>query len=158
MKRILFTLVMAVVLWGGIAVEGVLAADRNYNVKNCERSVVWPEILKDIEWDPELKEFMEKNIHTTKENPKLTEEDYQQIEQFDKKIQWYVSECILLMKEINVLVKAVHDKDPEQTFSIGLNIKGTLVSLDIPFLYNYTMDYHFVFSVNFAPLTPGKTF
>ncbi len=159
MKRILFTLLMAVVLWGGIAVEGVLAADRNYMVENCERSVAWPEILRIIRWHaPELKEFIEKNVKPTQENPKLTEEDHKQVEQFDKNIQWYVSECILLMKEINVLVKAVHDIDPEETFIIGFNIKRSLVMLDIPFIYHYNKKYDFVFSVNFAPLTPDKTF
>ena len=159
MKRIFITMTLMVVLIGVTCVQSVLAADRNYNVKNCERSIAWPEILKDIRWDdPELKQFIEENIKPTQQNPKLTEEDYQQIEQFDKKIQWYVSECILLMKEVNILNKAIHDKNPEQTFSIGFNIKRTFAKLDIPFIYHYNMDYDFVFSVNFAPLTPGKTF
>ncbi len=160
MKRIFITIIMAVVLYGGIAVECAVAADRNYKIENCNRKKVWTEVFDYINWNNQnLKVFIEKNIKPTKEDPKLTEDDYKQIEQLDKNIQWFASECVLLMKEINVLIKAVHEVDPEQTFYIANIIEKNLNKEQIPSLWNSKgVNDLAVFSFNFAPFSPEKNF
>ncbi len=160
MKRILFTLLMAVVLIGGIVVDGVLAADRDYKIKNCQRTKVWPEILDHIRLgNPELKDFIEKNIKPTREDPLLSKDDFQEIERLDKNIQWYAAECVLLMKEINILVKAVHEVDPEETFFIANPIYRILGKLKIPVIVNSKgVNDLAVFSFNFSPFSPEETY
>ncbi len=135
------------------------AANRNYRVENCSRAQLWPEILKDLKWrDPETAEFIDKNIKPVQERPQLTDEDYQQIERFDKRIHYFLSECMLLIKEVNVLIKEVHKIDPNKTWAVGDEIRGTLDKYEIPFDYKYTKKDEFIFYVIFAPLTPGETF
>ncbi len=160
MKRILFTLLMAVVLMVGIAVECAEAGKRKYNIKNCDRSKVWKKILSNIHWDnPNLEKFIEKNIEPVNIDPQLNDDDYLTLEKFDKKLHWHVSECLLLMKEINVLVKSVHEKDPEKTFFIAMSINGAIVSLDIPFLWNSkSVNDLVVFSFNLSPFLPEAPF
>ncbi len=160
MKRILFTLLLAVVLYGGIAVEGVLAADRNYKIKNCNRKKLWEDFSIYLQiYDPETIEFLDKKIKPNKEAPKLTESDYEEIEKFDKKLHYYISECILLMKEINQLTRNVSDVNPNKAFDITIRFKYILVMNDIPFLSKWNKrENRQLFSINFAPLMPGKSF
>ncbi len=157
MRPILMTFVVAGFLIG-VSPFGN-AADRNYRIENCSRAQLWPEILKDLKWrDPETAEFIDKNIKPAKERPQLTEEDYQQIERFDKKIHYFLSECMLLIKEINILIKEVHKIDPDKTWAVGIEATKTLNKYEIPFNYKYTKKDEFILYFIFAPLTPGETF
>ncbi len=159
MKRILFTLLMAVVLFGGIAVECAEAGKRKYNIKYCSRDRLWKDILLDIRWSaPKLKRFLDENIKPVNQDPQLSPDDHMILEQFDKKLRWYVSECLLLMKEINILIKEVHRVNPEQDFFIAINIHKTLVKNNIPFIENRSEQKYYIFSFNLSPFLSKQPF
>ncbi len=160
MKRILFTLLLAVVLWGGIVVESALAADRNYKIENCDRKKLWEGFSIELQIEkPELIEFLDKYVKPTKEAPKLNESDYKDIEQFDQKFQWNVSECILFFKEANQLINSVYELDNKQATNISWVFTYLFSRMDIPYVdfYNRTTD-KWSFTFNFAPLRQGKTY
>ncbi len=147
-------------LFGGIAVECALAADRNYKIENCDRKKLWEDFSIHLQTHkPELIEFLDKNVNPTKEGPKLSESDFKDVEQFDKKIQWHISECILIMKEINQLSLSAYTIDPDKSWIITFYFEDILVQNKIPFIEKWTKkENRKLFSINFAPLRPEKTF
>ncbi len=132
MRPILMTFVVVGLLLGSASLGS--AADQNYIIENCDREQLWAEILKDIRWRaPEEAKFIEEHIQPTKNRPKLSQKDYQDIDKMDKEIRWYASECILLMKEINEFLGAIHSKNPNMGSRLAFTIDGTLVKFEIPF-------------------------
>ncbi len=140
--------------------QSAWAADRNYKVENCDRQKLWADFADDLKWhEPELTEFLNQNIHPNKDRPKLTQSDYKDIDRFDKKIRWHVSECILLMKEINQLTLAAYKTDPKKAWNISWRFNRALVRNDIPFVSKLSLkENRKIFTTNFAPLMPEKTF
>ncbi len=117
------------------------AADQNYIIENCDREWLWAEILKDIRWRaPEESKFIEEHIKPTKNRPKLTEKDFRDIDKMDKEIRWYASECILLMKEINEFLGAIHSKNSRMGSRLAFTIDGTLNKYDIPFFRDFNRE------------------
>ncbi len=160
MKRILFTLLLAVVLWGGIVAEGALAADRNYTITNCNRKKLWEDVSSRIQvHKPELIEYLKENIKSDKERPQLSESDYKVIEEFDKSIQWHVSECILFMREANQLIDSIYKVNSENADNISWYFIDLFSRKDIPYirLWNRNTEKR-SFSFNFSPLEPEKIY
>ncbi len=120
------------------------AADQNYIIENCDREWLWAEILKDIRWRaPEEAKFIEEHIQPTQNRPKLTEKDYRDIDKMDKAIRWYASECILLMKEINEFLGAIHSKNSNMGSELAFEVDGTLNKFEIPFIRNFNRENDF---------------
>ncbi len=157
MRRIFIT-ILVVALFTGSPTLGN-AADRNYIIENCDRSILWPAILKDLETrDPATSDFVKNNVKIPKEKPRLTADDLKQIQYFDPKLHWHVSECILLMKEINQFVSAVHKFGHPRSWDVSMEIEGTLNIYDIPFISIWDKTKKYVFLVNFSKLRPHKNF
>ena len=160
MKRILFTLLLAVVLMGGIAVECALAADRNYKIENCNRKKLWEDFSIHLQiHKSDLIEFLNKNIKPNKEGPKLSESDYKDIEKFDKKFHYYISECILFMKEANQLIDFIYKINPDKALDTSMEFIRLFSRQDIPYIntWNATTQID-TFSFNFGPLRPNEIY
>ncbi len=142
MRRILILLIVFGLLMSGPQI--VNAADQNYIIENCDREYLWTEILKDIRWRAlEEAKFIEEHIQPTPNRPKLTEKDFRDIDKLDKKIRWYASECILLMKEINEFMSAIHSKKPNMGSELAFEVDGTLNKFDIPFFRHFDRENDF---------------
>ncbi len=142
MRRILIIFVVVGLFISGPQIGN--AADQNYIIENCDREYLWAEILKDIRWRaPEDAKFIEEHIQPTKNHPKLTEKDYRDIDKMDKAIRWYASECILLMKEINEFLGAIHSKNSDIAMGLTFEIDGTLNKFDIPFFRHFNRENEF---------------
>ncbi len=150
MRRILFTIAALLLPFS----TSIGAEELTYNLKNCDRSIIWPAILKDLELRaPDIVEFVKKNIERPTDKPKLTAEDYKQVYLFQEPYHWNISECILLMKEINQLILAINQKSPDLSSEIAIEIKGTLNVFEIPYINSWNMNtYLDIFSMNFSSI------
>ncbi len=114
----------------------VHAGDGGYDIENCDRGKIWPLILSDMKrLDPKTANYIDQNIQPSKKRPTLTVADYKEIDKFPEPYRKDISECILLMKEINQLILTIHKKDTEISIITSLDIEQFLGMHEIPFIY-----------------------
>ncbi len=133
--RPIFSIGILIFLFG-VAPTIVIAGDGGYDIENCDRDKLWPLILSDMKrLDPKTANYIDKNIQPSKKRLTLTVADYKEIDKFPEPYRRDISECILLMKEINQIILAIHKNNKDMSSLTALEFEDILGMYQIPFIF-----------------------